>query len=342
VIVLALGVAALAMGCAGPPPGGGETPTPAAGFARHAFRRPAMGGETLLVVYTAQRTDAVLGAERVFARLAELDRTMSDYRADSDLRRLEQTPPEVWVSVSDDLYRVLDAAQTMAEQTGGAFDVTVGPVVRLWRRANRTGQLPDAAELAAARARVGHDAIELDRTMRRVRLMRAGVQLDLGGIGKGFAADEAIAVLRQQGITRCMVDLGGDIALGDPPPGRAGWRVAVDAMTGLEEAGVPVLTLRNTAIATSGDAFRSVAIDGARYSHIVDPATGLGLTVRRAVTVVAPSGTTADALASALSVLGAEPGFALLEAYPRSAARIEEVADGRRGVVQSDGFPEAE
>jgi thiamine biosynthesis lipoprotein len=127
---------------------------------------------------------------------------------------------EAPVKVSDDLFVVLKTALEIAEASGGAFDITVGPFVALWRRARKTKQLPTEAELAAAREKVGWQKVQLDPKERTVRLLVAGMRLDLGGIAKGYAGDGALAVLRRFGITRAMVEFGGDIVLGDPPPMR--------------------------------------------------------------------------------------------------------------------------
>ena len=163
------------------------------------------------------------------------------------------------------------------------------------------------------------------------------MRLDLGGIGKGFATDEAMAVLVDRGISRCLVELGGDMLLGSPPPDAPAWRIAVE----LEDHSgpPPLLDLANVGIATSGDTEQYVEIDGRRYSHIVDPRTGLGLTSRIAVTVIAPDATTADALASAISVLGPEDGLALLRRFPGASALVEIRTEQGIERFRSDSFP---
>ena len=160
------------------------------------------------------------------------------------------------------------------------------------------------------------------------------MRLDLGGIAKGYAIDEALAVLKKSGITRALVDAGGDIALGDPPPGKQGWRIGIAR---LEADGPPsrILLLCRVAVASSGDTWQFVRIDGKRYSHIVDPRTGLGLTDHSSVTVVAPDGMTADGLASAVSVLGPEKGLRLIEGVPGTAGLIVLAPEGKLETHQS-------
>jgi thiamine biosynthesis lipoprotein len=245
---------------------------------------------------------------------------MSDYRETSELMALCQQAGGPPVSVSEDLFRILSRSQELARLTGGAFDVTVGPVARLWRRARRTGELPDPQRLARARELVGDDKLHLDEKTRSVRLEKSGMLLDLGGIAKGYAADEAISVLQRHGIRRALVAAGGDLVASDPPPGASGWAVAIASLAATEEAPARHLSLRRMAVSTSGDAEQYVEIHGVRYSHIVDPRTGLGVTGRTSVTVVARNGTTSDALATAASVLGPERGLELINSLSGVAA----------------------
>ncbi len=268
-------------------------------------------GVAARIVFFAPDESAARQAERaVYARLNELDAVMSDYRKDSELMQLCSREPGVWHEVSDDLCTVLWWAKVLAELSGGAFDPTVGPSVRLWREARRSGEMPDATELEAARQVSGHELMDVDVATRCVRLATAGMALDLGGIGKGFAADEALRTLARLGIHSALIDLGGDITLGHPPPGEAGWRVQVErgAGTGTEEDGAGdtiELVLAHAAVATSGDREQFVIIGGERFSHIIDPRRGRALTQGAAATVIARSGTLADALASAACVLAA-------------------------------------
>lgn len=304
---------------------------------RFEFSRIIMGAEARLVFYAADEQQAVKAAQAAFARMSELDEVMSDYRRDSELVRLCERAGQGPVPASDDLIDVLAAADRIATASGGAFDPTVGPVVRLWRQARREASMPSSDAIDTALSLVDYEQVVIDVEARTIELSMPGIQLDLGGIGKGFAADAALETLQHEGISSCLIDMSGDIVAGDPPPGRDGWRISVAHGDGsaLE------LTLANVAVATSGDTEQHVEIDGARYSHIVDPHTGLGLTTRAAVTVIAPTGTQADALASAACVLGVADGLAILETLPEVDGLIS--VPGVEGPIRSysSGFPDS-
>ena len=198
----------------------------------------------------------------------------------------------------------------------------MGPLTRLWRRARRQVELPSREDLEAARKVTGYRLLSLDPVARTVTVSREGMQLDAGGIAKGFAADAALAGLRDAGLRRALVAAGGDLAIGDAPPGRAGWQID---LAGLDEAktapGSP-LVLSNCGISTSGDAEQWVEIAGVRYSHILDPRTGVGLTGHTSATVVAADATTSDMLATAVEVLGPERGVALVDHWKGAATLV--------------------
>jgi thiamine biosynthesis lipoprotein len=274
-----------------------------------------MGVATRIVVYAADDGTARRAARAAYARIAELEEIMSDYRPQSEVRRLADRSGAD-VPVSEPLYAVLARALELARLSDGAFDPTVGPFVELWREARRTARLPARPALDSAAARVGWQKVRLDSATRSVRLDVAGMGIDLGGIAKGYILDQARAELNRHGVRRVLLEAGGDISTGDPPPGRAGWRV-----TGVP-GGRP---LANAAVSTSGDTEQFVIIDGVRYSHVVDPRTGLGVTGRRQATVVAPDGATADALATALTVLDDARGAVLLGAFPGVVAEVRRV-----------------
>ncbi len=322
--LLALSLLAMACGCRSHPP--------ASGGQRFEFKQPHMGTLFTLTLYAADEVTAAAAAAAAGEKIAALEAAMTDYDPNSELMQLCAKPVGQAVRVSDDLFEVLQKAQRLAEQSDGAFDCTIGPVIRLWRRTRRTGVLPTAEQLTRARAAVGWQKLKLDARNQTATLTAANMQLDLGGIGKGFAADRALALLKQRGITRAMVAASGDITVGDAPPGQSGWRVGIGALDSREGAPYCVLWLRHAAVSTAGDSEQFVEIEGRHYSHIVDPQTGLGLTNRMQVTVVAPHGADTDALDTTVRVLGSERGLKLIEAKPRAAALI--FVRGEDGSVQ--------
>ncbi|MBP89295.1 MAG: ApbE family lipoprotein [Planctomycetaceae bacterium] len=278
--------------------------------------QPHMGTSFAISLYAPDRATADKCFAAAFNCVAELNRIMSDYDPESEVSRLSSSSPHATpVQVSDDLFKVLWQAHRLSVETEGAFDVTVGPLTKLWRRARRRKQLPDATRLAKARASVGYKLLKLGPDDQTAQLVRAGMRLDLGGIAKGHAVDEAMAAIRTFGVTQVLVNAGGDIVIGDAPPGELGWKIGVAALQP-DEPPSQVLTLVDCSVATSGDAWQYVELGGKRYSHILDPRTGLGLTRRSSVTIIAPSGLLADSLASAVSVLGPERGIELLDKSP--------------------------
>jgi thiamine biosynthesis lipoprotein len=272
---------------------------------------PHMGTLFRIKLYTADEQQAAAAFRAAFARIHDLDAALSDYKPDSELNRVCRTMRPV--KVSEDLFHVLAASQKLSEQTGGAFDVTLGPVIRLWREARKSNRLPDAADLKEAGRHCGYRKLHLDEADRTLWLDRADMQLDLGGIAKGYAADSALAVLTQLGIRSALVAASGDLAFSDPPLGQRGWRIGVDSS---------VLELSHAAVSTSGAAEQHLDTNGKRYSHIIDPASFMGLSRDLTVTIVAPSGILADGMATAVSVLGERRGIDFLRKQDSVAGMI--------------------
>lgn len=290
-----------------------------------------MGVACRVVLYAQDAERARAGAAAAFDRIAGLEQVMSDYREDSEASVLTREGVGRPVAVSEDLYGVLAASEEVSLATGGAFDVTIGPVVKLWREARRTGVAPTEEQLKGAWDLVGFTSVLVDQRApvgaRRVAMDDAGMMLDFGAIGKGYAAQRAVDLLKERGFERCMVAIAGDIVVGDAPvaeDGREteGWRI--DVRTGVlkgegvagREASAGTLVLRNAAVSTSGDSEQFFEIGGARYAHIIDgrlarramPPTleDQAFRFRRGVTVVSDRGEWADALSTALAIVGPE------------------------------------
>lgn len=290
---------------------------------RYRFVETHMGVPVEVTLYAPDQPTANRASAAAFARIGRLNQILSDYDPESELSRLSGSSGSGRaVPVSPDLWAVLSRSQDLAKQSDGAFDVTVGPYVRLWRRARRTRQFPAEDRLAEARHAVGYQHLALDASTHTATLARPSMRLDLGGIAMGYAADEALRAMRDAGVTRALVDMSGDVLAGDPPPGEPGWRVALAPLSADDAAPRRFVPLCRAAVTTSGDAYQHVVFAGKRYSHIVDPHTGLGLTTQASVIVFARDCTTADSYATAVSVLGVERGLTLVDATPGTAALI--------------------
>lgn len=286
-------------------------------------------GTIVRIVADCDDAEQFMEATRAaFRRIEEIEQICSDYRPDSEILQLSaKSPTKSPVRVSDELWQVLQRAKAVHAASGGAFDPTVGPLTKEWRRFRRRKELdPDRIERSLAAVGMRH--LVLHPEMQAVSLHTAGMRIDLGGIAKGYALDAALTTLRKEGIDRALVDAGGDLAIGAAPRGKPGWRVGI---AGLDPRQPPLLVsmLSNAAVATSGDAYQFLEIDGKRYSHILNPRTGYGVTHRGTVTVFAESATDADAWASALSILGPEGAPQVLQERPKLAAWMEFLKDDR-------------
>jgi FAD:protein FMN transferase len=318
----------------------GETPDNAANLMRFEFTRTEMAVPILIIMYATDDATAAAAADAAFDRIHQLNAILSDYDEESELRQLCVHSSEGHtVPVSEDLWRVLQRALELSAKTDGAFDPSIGPLVRLWRRARRTKELPSPEAIRSAISRVDYRAIRLHANSHAVELLKPNMLLDLGGIAKGYALEEAFQVLKAHGIDRALVRAGGDIVLGEAPPSQSGWRIGVGQ---LDPSNPPrfFLSLSRVEIATSGDRFQFVEIGGKRYSHIIDPKTGLGLTERCQATVVVPQGTLADGLASSLCIRGSEKGLQMIEKIPGAAAYIISIPDNVPGTLRVLSAPD--
>ena len=251
--------------------------------------------------------------EAGFERIAELDQELSAYRPDSALAAVNAGAARAPVAVPETLYRALEAGVAWHPRTHGAFDITVGPLIGLWRACGQENRLPTENDFARIRPLLGADRILLDPTARTVRFPVQGMRVDLGGLGKGLIADEAVKALKLRGVRSALVAMSGDIyALGTTAGGRP-WRIGVQDPRLSRGGGalVTVLELTDRAVSTSGNYERYTEIRGKRYSHIVDPRTGWAADAVSSVTVIGPDTLTTDILDTSLSVLGVGEGLEL-------------------------------
>jgi len=324
----------LLMGCvAAPQPHAGTT-----NLSRYEFTRVEMAIPFRIVLYADSNDVASNAASAAFARIHELNGILSDYDPESELSRLSRTSGSGReVPVSSDLWQVLSRAQQISRESNGAFDITVGPLVNLWRKARRDKQFPRADLLADARARTGYTNLLLNPKAHTAKLLVPEMRLDVGGIGKGYALDAALLVLRQHGLTRALVTGAGDMAAGEPPPEKPGWRIEIPPLDSTNAPLGRFVLLKSCGFATSGDLFQRLEIDGKRYSHIVDPRTGIGLTDHSLVNILAPDATTADGLSKVVSVLGSRAAFPIVEKH-HAAARVMRLPGDKIETAETPSF----
>ena len=273
------------------------------------FERSLMGTRFAITCYHGHSNEAKIAADAAFDQAERINQVASDYVADSELLGLSKGPDGVPVAVSPLLFQLILEARDLAEKTGGLFDPTLGPLTRLWRESRRRKALPAPETLAAARAATGWQSLFLDPQNLTITLTKPAMRLDLGGIAKGQAADAMLTSMKNCGIPRSCITAGGDIRVGDPPPATSGWKIGIRTLAGKDDS--QFLFLANCGVSTSGDLHQFIEIGGTRYSHIIDPATRLGLTRGVAATVIAPTATVSDAVATACCVAQGEMANAM-------------------------------
>jgi len=284
-----------------------------------------MGTFARAVVIAEDLNTAKKCIENAFAEIHKVDDLMSDYKSDSEISRVNREGFKTAIRLSQSTYEVLQRSIEFSKLTDGAFDITVGPLVDLFRAAKDKQVLPSKDDISQAKSKVGFEKLKLDDQNRTVQFAVEGMRLDLGGIAKGYAVDKAIEAMQNSGAIGGMVDIGGDIrCFGEPPKGRNHWLIGVqnpnlDNYISEQDLALK-LKLANVAVATSGDYQQFVLIEGKRHSHIIDRKTGTSAEGLSSVTIIADNATDADALATAVSVMGAQKGLALIEKLPSTEA----------------------
>lgn len=307
-------------------------------YKKYSFQQPKMGSPFNIIIYSLDSVKAENAALATFSMIDTLNEIYSDYLPNSELNRLCATSGTgEWVKVSEPLFTILQTAYRSGDISFGSFDVTVGPVIRLWRTARREKRLPDKDSLMAAKQRVSYKYIDLDTAHKSIRLQKAGMQLDLGGIAKGETAQRAYTRLCTLGFPYSLLDAGGDIVAGNVPPQVEGWKIAIN-LPETEELMNQQLLLRNKAVTTSGDLYQYLELNDVRYSHIIDPATGWALTNSRNVTVIANNGTDADWLTKACSILPINKAFKLIKKFPSTEVQIAILENDKPRFYRSPGF----
>ncbi len=270
---------------------------------KYSYTQPKMGSSFTIIFYTDDALFAETLAARCFLLVDHYNMIFSDYDNNSELSKLCLTAGSGYQPVSQPIMELLAEAEKAWQLSQGTYDVTAGPVVKCWREARKEKKIPAGVVLQQKMALTGFDKIRLNPAEQSVCLPLKGMELDFGGIAKGYIAKKVLELLAAEGITQALADAGGDMVMSNPPPGKDGWTIGITIPEQTPLLLPKKLAVSNAAVATSGDAYQYMVHDGKKYSHIIDPRTGYGITHQKNVTVVSPDATTADWLATACSIL---------------------------------------
>ena len=295
---------------------------------RYTYSMQKMGSPFNLVIYADTKQIADSAAQESFKLVDSINILCSDYDSSAELYKLQFAAVGKPIKVSSMLMELLCTSSQAYKDADGSFDITVGPLSRLWRNARKSQIFPTATAINEARKCIGFNKVQLDSSAQTITFLLPNMQLDMGAIAKGYAADKVLALLKSFGITNALVDAGGDMVAFGMPPQKKGWTIGINVPAQQEKLLERKLVLTNKAVATSGDAFQYMLHEGKKYAHIIDARTGYGVTFQRNVTVVAPTATTADWLATACSILTLDQVKILAKKY-KSEVLITTLQNGR-------------
>ena len=270
---------------------------------RFQFSEDKMGSSFNLIFYHTDSAEAVTLAKECFLIVDSLNNIFSDYSSESEVGKLASQTNQIDIKVSDELFSMIIRSQDAWKRSGKTFDITIGALTQLWRKAKKENRFPSEAEIKAAKDLTGFRNLTINESSKTISFKKQGIRFDFGGIVPGYTAQRVIDFLKTKNINIALVDASGDIVISDAPPGKDGWTIGVNLPENENEIWDKKLELKNFAVSTSGDVYRYTIHNGIKYSHIIDPGTGYGVTSQRNVTVIAKYGTDADWLATACSIL---------------------------------------
>jgi len=306
---------------------------------RFSFSEPKMGSPFSIIFYSNDSVQASLLARQCFNLVDSFVFIFSDYVDSSELSKLSASAgiDAKPVSVSPALLDILFLSKNAFHKSEGTFDITIGPLSKFWRKYRKIKQFPIHEVVQASQNLIGFNKLVIDSVNKKVSLTKSGMQLDLGGIAQGYIAQKIINFLHTQHIDHALVNVSGDIVTSGAPPGTGGWTVGVNVPETKDELLPQTLQIQNKSVSTSGDAYQYIEHNGKRYSHIIDPRTGYGVTFQRNVTVIASDGTTADWLATACSILSIKKAK-LLATQLGAEVLIGEIKNGKLIFYSTKGF----
>jgi thiamine biosynthesis lipoprotein len=284
---------------------------------RFEFTAAKMGSPFRIILYEYDSLMATHIAQQSFNLVDSLAYIFSDYIDSSELNRVcaragKTSEP---VPVSTAFYEIIQQAKIAYAKSEGTFDITLGPLTKLWRKARKENTFPTDSMVKEKLQLTGFNKIIIDTAIKSIRLIQAGMQLDLGGIAQGYIAQQVINYLKTKNITAALVDVSGDIVAIGAPPRTSGWTVGINVPGEKERLQTNNLVITNKAVTTSGDVYQYMEHGNKRYSHIIDPKTGYGITSQKNITVIASDGITADWLTKACSLLSFRKAKKLVQSF---------------------------
>ena len=298
---------------------------------RFQFTENKMGSTFSIILYCDDSTKASALSKECFALVDSMNNIFSDYAATSEVGKLASMPVVKDQKVSDELIEVIRLSKHAWQRSGKSFDVTIGSLTQLWRKAKKENRFPTEEEIKNAKRAAGFKNVTYDIFVKTISFNTPGLRLDFGGIVPGYVAQKVLDHLKTRNINIALVDASGDIIMSDPPPGKEGWLVGINLPESENELWDKKLEIKNLAVSTSGDVYRYSVHNGKKYSHIIDPKTGYGVTSQRNVTVISKNGAEADWLATACSILPVKKALKL--AKERHAALFIATLDGDKIII---------
>ena len=270
---------------------------------RFSFSEQKMGSPLHIIFYAQDSVNANKQARACFELIDSLNHIFSNYDSSSELSSINNNAGIAKNIASPLMWELIMQSKEAYIKSKGAYNIAMGPLTQLWRTVRRLKQFPSQVQIKNKLLLCDFNKIQLNNQDHSIYLPAKGMQLDFGGIGKGYIAQKVVDYLKKEGVTASLVDAGGDIVFGDAPPNKKGWIVGVNQPEKTDDLLPEKLQLHNMSVATSGDVYQFIEHDGKKYSHIINPLTGYGVTSLRNVTVIANNGADADWLATACSIL---------------------------------------
>ena len=270
-----------------------------------------MGSSFNIIFYHTDSAEAVLLAKKCFLIVDSLNNIFSDYSSESEVGKLASQTNQTDIKISDELFSMIIRSKDAWERSGKMFDITIGALTQLWRKAKKENSFPSEGEIKAAKDLTGFKNLIINERSKTIAFKKQGIRFDFGGIVPGYVAQRVMDFLKTKNINIALVDASGDIVMSDAPPGKEGWTIGINLPQNENEIWDKKLELKNFAVSTSGDVYRYTIHNGIKYSHIIDPRTGYGVTSQRNVTVITKYGADADWLATACSILSIKKALKL-------------------------------